>query len=417
MNENISPELKTALNDLQATLKTDTAAQINAAVAALEAKQKPGETSKEIEDLKTAVNVVKDEATKQKEAIDQIAKDFSKQHLNEQRLDKGSFGAELLKGLTVQKEALKEYKNTRRPVSVDLKAAADIGSGNFTNFPTTARFQLGDGTSLGNVNLPYASVHMRNIIPTAPVQGDNVTIIRDMGGVSAPAGVAPGGAKPQSDRSWQKVTIPVTKVAHWYRIPEEWLEDLAWLSNDISQIGTEELLKVEDAKIISNAIAGEFTGLVQNSTAYAAPASLALKVKTPNNYDVLVSSWTQARNLNEVPNYHVINPSDYAAMILAKDLNGNYPFGPNVNVPYIMGVPAAAITAMTPGKFFTMDTNLSTIGIRQGINVRFFDQDQDNAIKNMVTVVIEERIVLVVRRITSVIYGDFAAAITALTAP
>jgi HK97 family phage major capsid protein len=417
----LAPDLQKALDDLKEALQKSTSKELSdeleKKIKDFEEKHKDALAAQSaINLLKDDLKVIKDEATKQKEAVDKLAKDLSARHLNPEHFNKDSFRDELLKGLQANKEGLSGYKSNRRPISIDLKAAgADMGGGNFTVSPTTARFQV--GTDLGQVLQPFPSAHMRNIIPTTPVQGDSVYVVRDSGGNTNAAGVQPGALKPQSDRNFVKVIVPVTKIAHWYRIPDEWLEDLSWLANDISQIGTEELLKVEDAKIISNSTANEFTGLTQNSTAYAAPASLALNVYTPNNYDVLVSSWTEARSLNETPNAHIVNPGDYAGMILAKSTTGEYPFGPNFQMPNVLGVPVYPVTAQTADNFLTMDANLSTIGIRQGVNVRFFDQDQDNAIKNMVTVVIEERIVLVVRRITSVIHGTFTAAKTALLHP
>jgi hypothetical protein len=65
-------------------------------------------------------------------------------------------------------------------------------------------------------------------------------------------------------------------------------------------------------------------------------------------------------------------------------------------------------------KFIVGDRNYATIAVRAGISVRFYDQDQDNAIKNLVTVVIEERLALVVKRTDAFIYGDFSDARTAL---
>jgi hypothetical protein len=54
---------------------------------------------------------------------------------------------------------------------------------------------------------------------------------------------------------------------------------------------------------------------------------------------------------------------------------------------------------------------------RAGVSVRFYDQNEDDAIKNMVTVVIEERVAVVADRADRLIYGDFSDARTALTKP
>jgi len=57
------------------------------------------------------------------------------------------------------------------------------------------------------------------------------------------------------------------------------------------------------------------------------------------------------------------------------------------------------------------------IGQRDNVSVRFYDQNEDDAIKNMVTVVIEERLTVVTGRADYLVYGDFSDARTALTKP
>ena len=80
--------------------------------------------------------------------------------------------------------------------------------------------------------------------------------------------------------------------------------------------------KEDDLLLNQVAGAGLFGGLTTatNSTAFAAPALLALGVDLANNYDVLVAAWTQARNAKVSPNMVLCNPSDYAKMILTKNL-------------------------------------------------------------------------------------------------
>ena len=46
--------------------------------------------------------------------------------------------------------------------------------------------------------------------------------------------------------------------------------------------------------------------------------------------------------------------------------------------------------------------------MREGVSVRFYDQNEDDAIYNLVTVVIEERLTVVVDRADRIIYGDFS---------
>jgi HK97 family phage major capsid protein len=383
-------------------------------------EQNIDKTGKEVETVKSTVDkvsadlkVVKDQQDKIIEAQDKMIAERKNIHFGE-KLDKESFRETLQKGLTERSEELKNYKNSRRQVDLQLKVVGDIGTANFT---TTGTQTFAGPTLLPGVGgLAYRKTRMRGILGTSPVTTDSVAVIRAVAGEGGPTGVAAAAVKPQSDKDWVKVIIPITKVAHYYTIPEEWLEDVAWLANDISQTGIEELLNVEDNKIVSNAVAGEFTGLVQNSTAFAAPAGLALGIDLANNYDVLVAAATQLRNANREPNFYLTDNDSYARMILTKATTGEYVFGaPNISLPNVFGVPIFPmnVTALAD-KFIAGDRSQATIAVRAGITVRFYDQHANNAIYNLVTVVIEERIALVVKRTDAFVYGDFSDARTAI---
>jgi HK97 family phage major capsid protein len=172
---------------------------------------------------------------------------------------------------------------------------------------------------------------------------------------------------------------------------------------------------------LTNSAGGEFLGLNQtfNSTAYSTPSALAAIFtganRAANNYDVLVAALTQLGLLNKYATGILVNPADYAKLLLTKDLNGNYLYGtPNSAVPTVQGIPVHLHTAVTSDKFYVGDFSKVRIPVRAGLSVRFYDQNEDDAIKNLVTVVIEERVSIAADRADSIIYGDFSDAQTAL---
>jgi HK97 family phage major capsid protein len=80
--------------------------------------------------------------------------------------------------------------------------------------------------------------------------------------------------------------------------------------------------------------------------------------------------------------------------------------------PRIAGVPLIANTAVTTGDFLVGDFSMGAqLFDRQQSSIRFFEQDQDNAIRNVVTVVASERLALAIYRPTAFVYGDFASAL------
>ncbi len=311
-------------------------------------------------------------------------------------------------------DLLKNYtSNGRRAVEFQIKTVGDIGANSNISVSGTPAFYPGPGLSEPG-RKPYEIRHVREFLRVvAQPAGMDTYVIRDAGGEGGPTTVATGAGKPQSDRDWVKTMVPITKVAHYYKVPEEYLADIPWMQDEITGVGVEELLAKEDSLILTNSTGGEFLGLNQtfNSTAF----SSSLVVPFTNNYDVLVAAWTQLRVLKSFPTGVLLYPNDYAQLILTKDENGQYIFGaPNQAVPNLYGAPIVPHTAVTSDKFFVGDFTKVKVGVRAGLSVRFYDQNEDDAITNMVTVVIEERITMAADRSDRVIYGDFSDAIAAM---
>jgi len=301
-----------------------------------------------------------------------------------------------------------------------LKTVGNIGANSNISVSGTPEFIPGPALSEPG-RKPYEIRHIREFLRVVPQPvGMDAYVIRDGGGEGGPTSVATGAAKPQSDRDWVKTMIPLTKIAHYYKVPEEYLQDIPWMQDEITGVGVEELLAKEDTMLLTNSAGGEFLGLNQtlNSTAYSTPSSLSGMFTgslLANNYDVLVAAWTQLRILKSMTTGVLLHPADYAAMIMHKDTTGQYPFGaPNQSIPNLFGAPIAATTAVTSDKFFLGDFGKVKLGVRSGLTVRFYDQNEDDAIKNLVTIVIEERITMAADRADRIIYGDFSDARTAL---
>jgi HK97 family phage major capsid protein len=370
----------------------------------------------DVTEIKNTVKVLKDNADKNQEALDKLLAEQQKQNIFGNQINKESFKYGLEKELKAREAKLKTYKNTREGFQFEVKAVGDIAAGNFT----TSGTQTFAGPTMipGVQRIAYNQNRLRDIIGTTQVQTDSVAVIRGVAGEGAPTVVGVGALKPQSDADWVKVIVPITKIAHYYTIPEEYLEDVSWLADDITQTGVSELMKIENNLLISQtAGAGVFGGLIQNSTAFAAPSGLALAVDFANNYDVLVAAITQLRNGFRDANFILVDNDSYAKMVLAKSASdGHYLFGaPNISIPNVGGVPIYPMAVTTlADKFIVGDRNYATVAVRAGISVRFYDQHANNAIYNLVTVVVEERLALVVKRTDAFIYGDFSDAAAAL---
>lgn len=402
-------ELKTALGEIESKLGTKVADQTKAAI---DKAMEP--LNNKLSDLEKYKVSAEEAQVKNQDALDKLIAE--NKLIKTSGSDEKSLKAQMAKAFEEKKDLLAKYKDSRTPISFELKTVGDIGANSNISVSGTPAFVPGPALWEPG-RKPYEVRHIRDLMRVvAQGQGTDAYVIRDAGGEGGPTTVGVGGAKPQSDRDWVKTQIPITKVAHYYKVPEEYLADIVWMQDEITGVGIEELLAKEDSLILTNSAGGEFLGLNQslNSTAFSCPTALVNLFTgsiTANNYDVLVAAWTQLRNLKSSTTGVLLHPSDYAAMILTKDTTGQYPFGaPNQSIPNLFGAPIVPHTAVTSDKFFLGDFTKVKVGVRAGLSVRFYDQNEDDAIYNMVTVVIEERITMAADRADRIIYGDFSDA-------
>lgn len=328
--------------------------------------------------------------------------------------DADSFKAQLGKKLEEKKALMSNYKKNREAISfeMDEKTVGNIGANSNISVSGTPAFQHGSALSEPG-RKPYEFRHIRDlglrVVPLGAMQ--DTYVVRDGGGEGAPTEVLVGAAKPQSDRDWVKTIVPITKIAHYYKVPEEYLDDIVWMQDEITGVGVEELLALEDTKILTGTSSStHFAGLNAsfNSTAGDfSSTSLYNAVASANNWDALVAAWTQLRVLKSLATGCILHPYDYALMVLAKaSTAGNYQFGTNLND--VLGASIMPHTAVTSDKYFLGDFTKVKVGVRKPLSVRIFDNDQDDAIKNLVTIVIEERITMAADRADRIIYGDFS---------
>ena len=114
--------------------------------------------------------------------------------------------------------------------------------------------------------------------------------------------------------------------------------------------------------------------------------------------------------LAEYPaNGTVLNPIDWAYIEMLKDGEGRYLIGnPQGTIsPSLWGLPVVATQAMGVDKFLTGAFDLAAqIFDRQDATVEVSTEDQDNFVKNKVTIRAEERLALAIYRPEALVYGD-----------
>ena len=362
-------------------------------------------------EVKSLITVVKDESEKKYQELKAEFDDMKKKGGRIGGMGSAkSFSNELAEKIIENKDKL--GKKSMFQFEMDTKAVGNIGS----SASLTGTYLVPAETVPGIVAKQFEETHLRNLLPTGQTSSNVIRHLRDNGGEGGPAMVAEAATKPQMDRDLSIEDANVRKIATYMRVPEEMIEDIPYLTSFLSSIGTEEVLKVEDNQILYGDGTGQnLSGLVTNSTAFAAGTGNV--IDAPNRYDVLRAARLQMRKLFRKPSFYLVSPLDYFIMTSTKDSTDNYILmgGGNGMLPSFDGVPVIETTGMTDGDFLAVDRLAAQIFFRSNINVRFYDQDQDNAIKNMVTIVIEERLALPIYYTSGLVKGTFATAITDLT--
>lgn len=350
------------------------------------------------------ISVKADEADNRAKALDKAMGEMKVSG----RMSLKSFEGEIEEKLEKNAEKLKAGQ--KFDLEFQRKAVGDMASA--TNLSGQVVLPQVQG---GVILRPYEDLHMRNILPVGTTNSPVVRHIRDNGGEGAPGMVAEGGTKPQMDRDLTVEDANVRKIATYLRVPEEMIEDIPYLIGFLTNIGTQEVLKVEDAQILYGDGTGQnLSGLFTNATAFAAGTSV---VAAPNEFDVLRAARKQMRNAQRYPTFAMVSPDDFFVMSSRKDANNNYILqgGGNGILPNINGLPIIENSSVASGDFLVGDRIAAEIDFRKSLVIRFFDQDRDNVIKNMVTILIEERLALPIYYTNGFVKGTFSAAITDLT--
>ncbi|WLB14998.1 phage major capsid protein [Bradyrhizobium japonicum] len=219
--------------------------------------------------------------------------------------------------------------------------------------------------------------------------------------------VTEGGTKPQSDLVWTQAEVAVRTIAHWINVSRQALEDAAQLQTEIDSELRYGLDLAEEAELLSGSGAGQhLSGLITNSTAYAAPFVLTGMTMI----DQLRLAMLQA-SLTEFPaDGMILHPSDWARIELLKDGEDRYLWSNPRSLagPSLWGLPIVDTQAMTVDKFLVGAFKMAaTIYDRMDAEVAVSSENQDNFIKNMYTVRAEKRLALAVKRPLALTYGDF----------
>lgn len=265
----------------------------------------------------------------------------------------------------------------------------------------------------GIIATPDRRLTVRDLLASGTTNSNSITYIRETGFTNAAAmQVAEGDLKAQSDLKFDEQSVNVKTLAHWVKASRQILDDAPMLESYIRGRLMYGLKLVEEQQLLNgDNTGGNLHGIIPQATAFADPAALA-------NYtiiDQLRLAQLQAVIAEYPASGHVLNPIDAARLELMKDNEGRYIIGqPQSTMNMTMwGLPVVETQAMQAGKFLTGAFSLGAqVFDRQMAAVAVATENQDDFIRNLVTILCEERLALAVYRPEAFVFGTLAAKTT-----
>ena len=244
------------------------------------------------------------------------------------------------------------------------------------------------------VTAPRTALVIRDLFGSETISGSTLQYLVEGAIQGAPAVIAEGAEKPQvhfADPT--PVTVALKKIACHIKESDEYIDDYPFLASAINGRLLYHLGLVEQNTLVTDLLGT--SGIQTGTYAANATATVIAEAILKAAMDVQESSGFAADAI-------VINPIDWYNLRIARDGEERYYgggfFGPQ-NVPNLWGIPVCVTTAVAAntivvGAFKTCGSVVS----KNGVSVEATNSNEDDFVKNLMTIRAEERLALAVRR-------------------
>jgi len=307
----------------------------------------------------------------------------------------------------VEDEGFKAFAGQTRPRGRFVAEVKDISS-----LTTDAAGSVGTlvrPDRAAPIELPRRRMTIRALIAPGTTASNLIEYDKEKGFTNNAAAVAEGALKPQSDIQYVAANAPVRTIAHWMRASVQILADKPGLQSMIDNRLRYGLAHEEEVQLLTGSGADErLIGLVTEATPFAAPVGAAAATQ---EIDKIRLAMLQVALAEYPANGIVTHPINWYNIETLKDGEGRYLIGnPQGTLsPTLWSLPVVATQAMRLGKMLVGAFDLAAqIFDRQDATVEVSTEDQDNFVRNKVTIRAEERLALAIYRPEALVYGDLA---------
>lgn len=289
----------------------------------------------------------------------------------------------------------------------------NIEASEFKNAATDPHLTTdGDGQfkpALTEVDMTIVQQHVEptiyNLFSQSTMSGQSITYFVQTGTQARKGTTAEGAKKNQRNFTYESKTDALSKVTGFIKVSEETMEDLPQVADDINNRLLVEVDLDKQYQLINGAGAGTDLVGVLNRPGIQTETSTS----ADDNADAIFRAMTKINTkTGRISDAIVINPTDYQTLRLKKDANGQYLGGGFFQGQYGQGAVdiGQAIWGRRTIVSSAVDVGTALVGAFQqggtvytkgGKRVAASNSNEDDFVKNMVTIRAEERIALAVR--------------------
>lgn len=369
------------------------------------------------EEIKKAFEAQREEIQKTGQANKELQTDIAKLNVELQKSGTRLFDIEQKLGNRTPEDNLQKSFSEKATEEITKSwdgrsSKAKVGS--FYKAVTSAEVSAGSTIApqrLGGIITPgLQRLTIRDLLAQGSTSSNALEYVRENVFTNGADTVAEGALKPESDITFTKETANVKTIAHWIQASRQVISDSNELQSYINNRLLHGLALKEEAQLLNGDGAGDnLTGLNKVATAY----NTGLTVTGDTFADVVAHAVYQVSTSEFEASAVILNPSDWHKISLMKDQEGRYIFGgPQAFASKVMwGLPVVTTMSQAVNTFTVGAFNLaSQVWDNMDASIEVSNQDRDNFVKNMLTILCEERLAVAHYRPQAIIKGTFPVA-------
>lgn len=298
-------------------------------------------------------------------------------------------------GVDVINDLIAENHQTIKSLKKDLPVSLEVKAGNITISNVSSSGSATNSNysyaNFGVATRPRRKVVIRDLVPVIPSATGTFVYYRQatpIGAGSFAFQAGQGNTKAALDKNLIQVIVNCDYLAGTARVAKQMLQDLPAMQAFLAADLLEDYRRSESDAFIPS--------LVSAANAYSPTATVTAEMivqaignlmsKDHDATAIVTDAGTWSKVMNTKPQNYSLPGGGSAVQI---DANGVITF---------LGIPVLVQNNMIAGNIIIGDFSKAAIIQAEGLSLAFFDQDQDNVARNLITVRLESRVAFTVLR-------------------